>query len=80
MWRKVNPVERRLRKISKQETASLKLLEKQEAELVKAVQENQEQVAARLARESPAETKLRAEVEKLTRRLAGLGTDLEKVS
>ena len=34
MFRKGNPVERRLRKISKQEAASLKLLEKQEVELV----------------------------------------------
>ena len=40
MFRRANPVEKRLRKISKQEAASLKLLEKQEVELVKAVEEN----------------------------------------
>ena len=80
MFRKGNPVERRLKKISKQEAASLKLLEKQEAELVKAVEENSRLVAARLARETPAEARLRGEIEKITRRLASLNSDIEKVS
>ena len=35
-----------MRKISKQEAASLKLLEKQEVELVKAVEENAREVEA----------------------------------
>ena len=48
MLRRANPVEKRLRKISKQEAASLKLLEKQEVELVKAVEENAREVEARL--------------------------------
>ena len=80
MFRKGNPVERRLKKICKQEAASLKLLEKQEAELVKAVEENSRLVAARLARETPAEARLRGEIEKITRRLASLNSDIEKVS
>ena len=46
MFRRANPVEKRLRKISKQEAASLKLLEKQEVELVKAVEENAREVEA----------------------------------
>ena len=46
-----------MRKISKQEAASLKLLEKQEVELVKAVEENAREVEARLAKETPAEAR-----------------------
>ena len=57
MFRRANPVEKRLRKISKQEAASLKLLEKQEVELVKAVEENAREVEARLAKETPAEAR-----------------------
>ena len=79
MFRKGNPVERRLRKISKQEAASLKLLEKQEVELVKAVEENAKEVETRLARETPAEAKLKAEIDRVTRRLANLTSDMQKV-
>ena len=79
MFRKGNPVERRLRKISKQEAASLKLLEKQEVELVKAVEENAREVETRLARETPAEAKLKAEIDRVTRRLANLTSDMQKV-
>ena len=79
MFRKGNPVERRLRKISKQEAASLKLLEKQEVELVKAVEENAKEVEAKLARETPAESKLKTEIDRVTRRLANLTSDMEKV-
>ena len=79
MFRRVNPVEKRLRKISKQEAASLKLLEKQEVELVKAVEENAREVEARLAKETPAEAKLKAEIDRVTRRLANLTSDMEKV-
>ena len=79
MFRRANPVEKRLRKISKQEAASLKLLEKQEVELVKAVEENAREVEARLAKETPAEAKLKAEIDRVTRRLASLTSDMEKV-
>ena len=80
MFRKANPVEKRLRKISKQETASLKLMEKQEQELVKAVEENVRAVETRLSKETPAEAKLKAEIDRLTKRLATLNTDMETVS
>ena len=66
-------------KISKQEAASLKLLEKQEVELVKAVEENAREVEARLAKETPAEAKLKAEIDRVTRRLENLTSDMEKV-
>ena len=80
MFRKGNPVERRLRKISKQEAASLKLLEKQEEELARAVEENQRIVEERLAKESPQEIKIKEEMEKLTKKLGGLTVQLEKVN
>ena len=66
-------VEKRLKKITKQEAASLKLLEKQESELVKAVEENDKQV------ETPAEVKFGVEIEKLTRKLQQLDCELGKV-
>ena len=78
MFRK-GGVEKRLKKISKQEAASLKLLEKQESELVKAVEENEKLVETILSKQSPAEVKIRFEIEKLTRKLELLSCDLEKV-
>ena len=78
MFRK-GGVERRLKKISKQEAASIRLLEKQETELVKAVEENDKQMETILARESPAEVKIRTEIEKLSIRLKQLNGELVKV-
>ena len=79
MMFKKGGLERRLKKISKQEAESLKLLEKQEAELVKAVEENDKQVETILGKESPAEVKIRAEIEKLTKKLQQLNCELGKV-
>ena len=73
-------VEKRLRKIHKQEAASLKLLEKQESDLVKAVEENAKLVESILARETPAEMKIRTEMEKLSQRLQQLDSELAKVN
>ena len=78
MFRK-GGVEKRLRKIDKQEAASIKLLEKQESELVKAVEENDKQVETMLAKESPAEVKIRTEIEKLRSKLEQLNSELVKV-
>ena len=78
MFRK-GGVEKRLKKISKQEAASLKLLEKQEVELVKAVEENEKLVETILTKETPAEVKIRTEIDKLTGKLRQLNCDLEKV-
>eukprot|EP00090_Calanus_glacialis_P014905 TRINITY_DN2376_c0_g1_i2.p1 TRINITY_DN2376_c0_g1~~TRINITY_DN2376_c0_g1_i2.p1 ORF type:complete len:163 (+),score=68.34 TRINITY_DN2376_c0_g1_i2:75-563(+) len=79
MMFKKGGVEKRLKKISKHEAASLKLLEKQESELEKAVEENDEQVETILGKESPAEVKIRVEIEKLTRKLQQLDCELGKV-
>jgi hypothetical protein len=79
MMFKKGGVEKRLKKISKQEAASIKLLEKQESELVKAVDENDKLVETILGKESPAEVKIRAEIEKLTKKLQQLDCELGKV-
>ena len=78
MFRK-GGMERRLKKINNQEAESIKLLEKQEAELVKALEENDKQVETVLAKESPAEVKIRTEIEKLRSKLEQLNSELVKV-
>jgi len=72
-------VERRLRKIDKNEVAGLRLLERQEADLEVAIQENERLVEARMAKKSQAEVKLTGEVDKLTKKLAQLNIELEKI-
>ena len=79
MMFKKGGMQKRLKRISKQEAASLKLLEKQESELVKAVEENDKLVETILGKESPAEVKIREEIEKLTRKLQQLDCELGKV-
>ena len=50
-----------------------------ESELVKAVEENDEQVETILGKESPAEVKIRVEIEKLAKKLHQLDCELGKV-
>ena len=71
---------KRLKKISKQEAASLKLLEQQEVELMKAMEENERLLAATITKETPREVKIKAEIEKLTKKIEQLNCDLEMVS
>ena len=78
MFRKEG-IGKRLKKINKQEAASLKLLEQQEAELVKAVDENERLLEATLTKETPREVKIKAEIEKLTKKVEELNCDLEVV-
>ena len=72
-------VEKRLRKISRNEAASVKLLENQEQELCKALDENSRIIEKRLSKQSPGEMKITQEVEKLSKRLTQLNIDLEKM-
>ena len=72
-------MEKRMKKISKQEAVSLKLLEKQESELLKAVEENERLVETILVEESPAEVKIRMEIEQLSGNIAMLNCKLMKV-
>ena len=76
---KKGEMEKRLKKISKQEAQSLKLLEKQELELEKAVDENEKLVETILAEESQAEVKIRMEIEELTGKIGLLNCHLSKV-
>ena len=71
---------KRLKKISKQEAASLKLLEQQEVELMKAMEENERLLDATITKETPREVKINAEIEKLTKKIEQLNCDLEMVS
>ena len=70
---------KRLKKIYKQEAESLRLLESQKSELTKAVEENEKLVKEVLEEESPAEVKIRQEVDELTERVGSLNTQLMKV-
>ena len=76
---KKNGMEKRLKKINRQEEAGLRLLEKQEIELVKAIEENDKQVEALRSKQSPTEIKLKEEISKLTTKLKQLNNELEKV-
>ena len=78
MFRKTG-VEKRLRKISRNEAASVKLLENQEFELCKALDENSKLIEKKLGKQSPEELKITQEVEKLSKRLTQLNLDLEKM-
>ena len=70
---------KRLKKIYKQEAETLRLLENQKAELAKAIEENVKLIQDELEEESPAEMKIRQEIEDLTERVGLLNTQLTKV-
>ena len=69
-----------MKKIGKQEVKTLKLLETQQNELEKAVEENKNLIEATLLTESKHELKLRGEIQDLTERTEKLGNKLQKVS
>ena len=68
-----------MRSICKREGESMRLLESQKAELEKAVEENEKLVEQTLAEESPAEVKIRMDIEELTGKMGLLNSQLEKV-
>ena len=72
-------MEKRLRKICKQEGESMRLLDSQKAELEKAVEETEKLVEQTLAEESPAEVKIRMDIEELTGKMGLLNCQLVKV-
>jgi len=76
---KKNAFEKRLRKISKQEAANVRLLEKQELELQRALDENEKLIERGLSKQGPGEIKVTQEIEKLTKRLTQLNSELDKV-
>ena len=72
-------MEKRIKKIYKQEIKALKLLESQEDDLQKAVVENEKLIEMNLLRESKEERKLRQEIEELTNKQEKLNSKLTKV-
>ena len=72
-------MEKRIKKIYKQEIKALKLLESQEDDLQKAVAENEKLIEMNLLRESKEERKLRQEIEELTNKQEKLNSKLTKV-
>ena len=79
MFQKQDAVQKRLVKIKKQETVTLKFLSKQQQELRKAVEENQKLITDLLDKESDEEKLLRREIEKLTTRRDEMEARVEKV-
>ena len=79
MFQKQDAVQKRLVKIKKQETVTLKFLSKQQQELRKAVEENQKLITNLLDKESDEEKLLRREIEKLTTRRDEMEARVEKV-
>ena len=71
---------KRLKKIYKQEAESLRLLENQKIELAKAIEENVKLIRDELEEESPAEIKIRQEIEDLKEKVELLNTQLTKVT
>ena len=71
-------MEKRLKKICKREGESMRLLESQKAELEKAVEENEKLVEQTLAEESPAEVKIRMDIEELSGKMGLLNSQLER--
>ena len=70
---------RRLQKIRQQEEASLALLERQETELVAALQETEQMIADRLEVETKLETRLAAKISGLERKIELLSERRQKV-
>ena len=79
MFQKQDAVQKRLVKIKKQETVTLKFLSKQQQELRKAVEENQKLITNLLDKESDEEKLLSREIEKLTTRRDEMEVRVEKV-
>ena len=79
MMFKKDGIGKRLKKISKHEAASVKLLEQQESDLVKAVEENQILLQKNLTKKTKREVKITSDIEKLTKRIEELNCNLELV-
>ena len=80
MFTKRDNIQRRLVKIKKQEAKTLQTLTKQEDELKKAVDENNEMVKFYLDRESNEEKALRIEIEELSKKMSVFQIKLTEVN
>ena len=79
MFTRRDNIQKRLVKIKKQEAKTLQTLIKQEDELKKAVNENNELIKLFLNQESSEEKTLRIEIEELTKKLNSFQSKLEQV-
>ena len=80
MFTRRDNIQKRLVKIKKQEAKTLQTLIKQEDELKKAVDENNEMISLFLNQESSEEKTLRVEIEELTQKMNAFQNKLEKVN
>lgn len=60
-------IDKQIRKIEKSEEKALKILSKQRRDLSKALDENEKIITQKLGKGTPAELKLEAEIDKLTK-------------
>lgn len=80
MFTRRDNIQKRLVKIKKQEAKTLQTLIKQEDELKKAVDENNEMISLFLNQESSEEKTLRVEIEELTKKMNAFQNKLEEVN
>ena len=80
MFTRRDNIQKRLVKIKKQEAKTLQTLIKQEDELKKAVDENNEMISLFLNQESSEEKTLRVEKEELTKKMNAFQNKLEEVN
>ena len=80
MFTRRDNIQKRLNKIKKHEAKTLQTLTKQEDELKKAVDENNEMVKLFLDRESNEEKALRVEIEELSKKMNVLHIKLTEVN
>ena len=80
MFTRRDNIQKRLNKIKKHEAKTLQTLTKQEDELKKAVDENNEMVKLFLDRESNEEKALRVEIEELSKKMSILHNKLTEVN
>ena len=80
MFTRRDNIQKRLIKIKKQEAKTLQTLIKQEDELKKAVDENNEMIRLFLDQESSEERTLRLEIHELTKKMNAFQNKLEEVS
>ena len=72
-------MEKIMKKIFKQESESIKILESHKSDLEKAVEENDKLMERSLSNEAAAETTIRADIEELTGKMELLNCQLGKV-
>ena len=80
MFTRRDNIQKRLVKIKKQEAKTLQTLIKQEDELKKAVDENNEMISLFLNQESSEEKTLRTEIDNLTKKMNAFQNKLDEVN